>query len=72
MGSSVNQLPTMGRTLLNLVLKFEVLSHQGDNVVVQLKKKRHNFKLFSISQFKIIPITTGTDVFHIQVLNYLK
>lgn len=52
MGSSVNQLPTMGRTLLNLVLKFEVLSHQGDNVVVQLKKKKgiilNYFKFLSL------------------------
>lgn len=62
----------MRRTFVILVLKFEVISHQGDNVVVLWKKKRHNFKLFEISQFKIMPITTRTDVFDFQVLNYLK
>lgn len=53
MGSSVNQLPTMGRTLLNLVLKFEVLSHQGDNVVVQLKKKGIILNYFKFLSLKL-------------------
>lgn len=63
----------MGRTFVILVLKFELTSHQGHSVEeLWQKKKRHNFKLFEISQFKIMPVTTGRDVFNFQVLNYLK